>query len=128
MKHFGKILDPGGAVARVALQPPPQASVFRRARRKVAVGYLDRVCTAEAVAWLLRELGEGDAECLQLVRHVELNNAALLGARSLREWLALERQHEGPAQNDGGGALAEVDGGGAVAAAATEEDAHGGRG
>ena len=51
--------------------------------RKVS---LERICSVEAVALLLRECGEPAAHCDRLVDYVQLNNAALLGKGSLQRY------------------------------------------
>lgn len=47
---------------------------------------LERICSVEAIALLLKECGEDEGNCDRLVEYVQLNNAALQGKRALQAW------------------------------------------
>eukprot|EP01051_Picozoa_sp_SAG22_P009113 SAG22_NODE_736_length_7533_cov_9.168281_5_plen_321_part_00 len=112
LKHFNKHIDPAGRIPHVALKPET-LSVYQRATKKNAKGVApEHICTVEAVALLLKECGEDEANCNTLVKYVELNNAALKGKRVLAAWRASDGGGGGGGHGGGAGV-------GLAAAAAT---------
>lgn len=72
----------GCEVLPVRLRPQSlEYWVHRRSRRIYSrtQSQPDRICTVEAVALILRELGEFDTVCDELIRYVEVNNMWLQG-------------------------------------------------
>jgi DTW domain-containing protein YfiP len=58
LRHFNTNVDPGRRVRHVALQPDT-LSVYARAQRRMNRQVsLERICSVEAVALLLKECGE----------------------------------------------------------------------
>lgn len=68
-KHFSKHVGP--RTPHVRLQPEAFSVYARTQTRK------DGVSSVEALALLVRELGESEATCAELVRYIEVNNEAL---------------------------------------------------
>jgi len=69
MKHFNREVGP--QTPHVRLQPTA-LSVYARTQTRA-----DGVSSLEAIALLLRELGEAEETCAELVRYLEINNEAL---------------------------------------------------
>lgn len=79
-KYFERKIDTQSRVPEVALSPMSleywnnrgATSVYKRTQTQE-----NRVCTIEAIALLLRELGETMQVCDELIRYVQVNNQAI---------------------------------------------------
>jgi len=69
VKHFSRNIGP--EVPHVRLEPT-ELSVYARTQTRS-----DGISSVEAVALLLRLLGEGEGTCAELVRYITVNNEAL---------------------------------------------------
>lgn len=76
-KHFSKHVAP--RVPHVKLEPTALSVYARTQTRK------DGISSIEAIALLLRELGESHTVCDELVRYITINNAALTLKPEIRE-------------------------------------------
>merc|ERR1712187_40612 len=69
VRHFSREIGPDTAHVRLE---PTELSVYARTQTRS-----DGISSVEAVALLLRSLGESDEVCAELVRYITVNNEAL---------------------------------------------------